>query len=156
MGRSFHSVKLSAACLATQAVGDQQATVALDIEVLHVVEQTAATADHHEQATTGVVVMLVVLEVLVQVVDTGRQDRDLDFGRAAVRLMLAVGCDGRGLVDSDTVAHGWCSFPTRIAMTAFQRLHRAMQHPTSPRAQVRPEDLIRPDRPENSCSLTEI
>lgn len=104
--------------LATQAVGDEQTTVTLDVEVLHVVEQATATADHHQQTTASVVVMLVMLEVLVEVVDAGSQDGNLDFGRTAVCFVLTVGSDRRGLVDSDTVAHGWCSFPTRIAMTA--------------------------------------
>jgi hypothetical protein len=70
-------------------------SVALDVSVGHVVEETAATADHHQQATTGVVVCLVLFQVIVQLVDAGSQDRNLDLGRTGVGLVEAMlGYDG--------------------------------------------------------------
>ena len=49
--------------------------VALDIGLFKIVLKPAAAADHLEQATAGMVVVLVLLEVLVQVVDALSQQR---------------------------------------------------------------------------------
>src|SRR5947209_5229718 len=64
--------------------------VALDVLPLQVVEQAAAAADHLEQAAAAVVVLGVGLEVLGQLDDAMRQDRDLHLGRTGVALMRPV------------------------------------------------------------------
>ena len=52
--------------------------------------QAAALADHLEQATAGMVVVLVFLEVLVQVVDALGQQSDLHLGGTGVALVNRV------------------------------------------------------------------
>ena len=58
--------------------------VALDIGLFKVVLKAAAAADHLEQATAGMVVVLVFLEVLIQVVDALGKKSNLNFGRTGV------------------------------------------------------------------------
>ena len=70
--------------LAAQAqLLDDRGVTAL-IGVLEVVQQPAALGHHLQKATTRVVVLLVGLEVLGQVGDPFRQDRDLDLGAARI------------------------------------------------------------------------
>jgi hypothetical protein len=55
---------------------------------LQVVQQLATTAHHAQQAATRMVILDVLLEVTGQVIDTGGQQRNLDFrgtGVAAAR-----------------------------------------------------------------------
>src|SRR6185295_1558020 len=52
-----------------------------------VLEEAATLADQHQQAATGVVVLLVGLEVVGEAVDPLGQQRDLDLGRAGVALV---------------------------------------------------------------------
>lgn len=61
--------------------------VALDVGLFKVVLKAAAAADHLEQATAGMVVVLVLLEVLVQVVDALGQQSDLHLGGTGVALV---------------------------------------------------------------------
>src|SRR4051794_9098747 len=75
--------------LAAQAELLDQGAVALEILALQVVQEAAAPSDELEQAATRVVVVLVRAEVLGQLVDALGQHRDLDLGRAGVRLVLA-------------------------------------------------------------------
>jgi hypothetical protein len=65
-------------------------TIAVDVFLHQVVEKVAAMTDHFEQATTGVVVFLMLFQVLGQVVDAASQNRDLDFGRTRVTLVGGV------------------------------------------------------------------
>ena len=51
--------------------------VAADVGVLQVIEQAAALADHHQQTTAGAVILFVALQMLGQMVDALRQERDL-------------------------------------------------------------------------------
>src|SRR3954467_15540441 len=74
--------------LAAQAELLDQGAVALEILALQVVQEAAAPSDELEQAATRVVVVLVRAEVLGQLVDALGQHRDLDLGRAGVRLVL--------------------------------------------------------------------
>ena len=69
--------------------------VTLDVVVLHVVEKAAAAPDEHHEASPGMMVVLVDLQVLGQVSDSFAQQSDLDLGRARVRLVKAVSLDGR-------------------------------------------------------------
>ena len=55
-------------------------TVLDDVVLLNVGEKTTTTADEHEQATTGVEVLLVGLHVLGQLLDTLGQNGDLNLG----------------------------------------------------------------------------
>ena len=56
-------------------------TVLDDVVLLDVGEKTTTTANEHEQATTGVVILRVLLQVLGQVVDPFSQKGDLHLGR---------------------------------------------------------------------------
>src|SRR5690349_18968438 len=68
---------------------DQRA-VAVDVHLGQVVQQTAATADHQQKTTAGVVVVLVLLEVLREVGDALAQQGDLRLGRAGVAVVQTV------------------------------------------------------------------
>ena len=59
-------------------------TVLDDVVLLDVGEKTTTTTDEHEQATTGVEVLLVGLHVLGQLLDALGQDGDLNLGVAGV------------------------------------------------------------------------
>src|SRR5438876_9887448 len=76
--------------LAAQSeVGDQlQVTIVLGAG--QVIEQSAAIADHLEQAAARVVVMLVRAQVLGQRIDTPGQQCDLDVGGASVAIVEPV------------------------------------------------------------------
>src|SRR5581483_2531106 len=74
--------------LAAEAELLDEGAVALEILALQVVQEPAAATDQLEQATTRVVVVLVRAQVLGQGVDPLGQHRDLDFGRARVRLVF--------------------------------------------------------------------
>src|SRR6476646_529903 len=64
--------------------------VSVDVRLLQVVEQTTTLTDEQQQTTTAVVVVLVLLEVLGEVADAVRQQRDLNLGRAGVTLVRGV------------------------------------------------------------------
>ena len=57
-------------------LGDHS-TVAVDVLLGQIVQQTAALTDHHQQTTAGVIVVLVDAQMLGQLVDTGSQDLSL-------------------------------------------------------------------------------
>ena len=60
-----------------------------------VLEQPFALPDHLEQPEPGMVILAVGFEVVGEVVDPAREQRDLDFGRAGVALVHSeVGDDG--------------------------------------------------------------
>ena len=56
---------------------------------MQVIEQAAALANHHQQATTRAVIFLVALQVLRERIDPVREQSDLDIGRAGVLFMQA-------------------------------------------------------------------
>src|SRR5690606_26617225 len=76
--------------LAAQTQALDQLTVAVDVLLLHVLEKAAAPADHQQQAAAAVVVVLVRLEVLGELGDAVRQQRDLHVGRPGVAVAGAV------------------------------------------------------------------
>ncbi|BFO15837.1 hypothetical protein SHKM778_22250 [Streptomyces sp. KM77-8] len=78
--RSLHGVLLGARRTAADAQAVDQRTEALDVLLGEVLQQPTALTDQDEQTTTGVVVVLVALEVLRQVGDPTRQQSDLDLG----------------------------------------------------------------------------
>jgi hypothetical protein len=67
-------------CLTAQAEAANEATVTLDVVVLHIREKATTATDEAHEATTGVVITLVSLEVIGQIVDATGQKSDLDLG----------------------------------------------------------------------------
>ena len=63
--------------------------VSLYVLIFEVPEVSPAFADHHQQPSAAVVVLLVDLEMLGQVVDTLGEQRNLDFRRTGVVCMHA-------------------------------------------------------------------
>ena len=84
--------------LATNTETANQLAVALYIATLHVIEQTAALADHLEEAAPRGVVLHVRLEVLGEVRDLLGEERDLDLGGARVTVVLLEPLDDLGLL----------------------------------------------------------
>src|SRR4029453_16862343 len=58
--------------------------VALRVLALQVIEQTAAAADELHETAAGVMILGVRLEVIGQISNPVRQQRDLDLGRSRV------------------------------------------------------------------------
>ena len=83
------SIALSELLLTDAQLGDDR-TVAVDVLLSQIVQHAATLTDHHQQTTTGVVVMLVHTQVLGQLVDTGSQDGNLDLGGAGVAFVSSV------------------------------------------------------------------
>ncbi len=75
--------------LATNVVLLEQRLVTRFVPLLEVVEQRAARRDQLQEATTRMVVLHVGLEMVRQVVDAFRQDRDLNLRRAVSPALLA-------------------------------------------------------------------
>jgi len=76
--------------LSAEAETLDQRTVSLDVHLHHVVQQPAAAADQQQEPATGVVVVLVSLEVLGEADDALGQQRDLGLGGSGVRVVHAV------------------------------------------------------------------
>ena len=95
--RATVSVALSNNLLTDTQLGDQS-TVAVDVLVGQIVQHLAALTDHHQQTTTGVVVVLVGTQMLGQLVDAGGQDGNLNLGGAGVALVGSVLQDDLGLL----------------------------------------------------------
>ena len=64
--------------------------VALGVVGLQIIEQTAAFADKHKKPAPGGMIFLVSLEVLGQITDSLRQDRDLHFGAPSIVVVRAI------------------------------------------------------------------
>src|SRR5215204_1500571 len=88
--------KANRALAADAELLDQRAVARL-VLALDVVEERAALGDHLQEATPGMVVLGVGLEVLGQVVDAFGQDCDLDLGRPGVAGLMPMFLDERGL-----------------------------------------------------------
>ena len=73
--------------LSTQTQTLDEGTVTVDVNALEVVKQATTVTDHQLHTTTGVVVVLVLLEVLGQISDTLAQQSNLDLRRAGVTFM---------------------------------------------------------------------
>jgi hypothetical protein len=58
--------------------------VALRIDLFQIVQQPATATDHSKQATTTCMILLVLLKVLRQPIDSSCQNGDLDLGRARI------------------------------------------------------------------------
>ena len=82
--------------------------ITVDIGLHQVVEQVAAMADHLQQTTAGVVVLLVDLAVFGQLNDSLGENGDLNFGRACVLFGTGVGGDDGAFCLF--VEHGFSTF----------------------------------------------
>src|SRR5690606_34162520 len=81
--------------LAAQAELLDQGRIAGLVLALEIVKQTAALRNHGEQATSGVVILLVVLEVLGQVLDAFGKQCNLHLRRTGIALYSGkLGQDG--------------------------------------------------------------
>ena len=74
--------------------------VSIDFRALHVVQEPAALADELEQPLTTVVILFVSAEMVRQIVDALREQRNLNASRSTVRLMRRVLLDGRAFFES--------------------------------------------------------
>ncbi|VXC31423.1 hypothetical protein PLANTIT3_70096 [Plantibacter sp. T3] len=90
----------SECCLAAESEALDQRAVALDVDGLEVAEEAATLSDQEQQATTRVVVVLVLLEVLGEVLDAAGHDRHLDLGGSGVTWVGCVLFDDRLLTVS--------------------------------------------------------
>ena len=70
--------------LPTNAEALDQGLVAAAIGVLEIVQETATLVDHLEQATTRMMILVVIGAVLGQMFDARGKQHDLDLGRARV------------------------------------------------------------------------
>jgi hypothetical protein len=76
--------------LSTKTKTLDQRAVTVDVDLLQVIEKTTTITDHQKQTTTGVVIVLVGLEMLGQIGDTLAQQRDLNLGRSRITLVRRV------------------------------------------------------------------
>src|SRR5690606_25878413 len=113
--------------LATQTQAADQAAVTAQILAFQVVQQLATLVNHADQTATGVVILLVVLEVPLQLVDVCSQQSYLDFRRTGVAFSTRIlGNDCRLFL------YGRCHdrFPLRYsAWILFIGLYRVMTVP---------------------------
>src|SRR3954453_7475607 len=117
--------------LAPKAEALDQGPVALDVGLGDVVEQAATLADQEHQAPAAVVVVLVLLEVLGQVSDPLREDRDLDLRGTRVALRRRVLGDDLLLfcsVDRHAVSF---RFPLRGAPSRLRTISERVPHGVS-------------------------
>ena len=79
--------------LLSQAELLNDCSVTLDILLLQVCEHAAALTYHLQQTTTGMVIMLVLLQMLGELLNALSQDSDLYFRGTGIGLMGTVCCD---------------------------------------------------------------
>lgn len=65
-------------------------SVPLDVRPLQVLQKTTTAPDHLEKTTTTVVIFLVGVEMGPEVIDSTREDRDLDGGAATISVVELV------------------------------------------------------------------
>ena len=87
---NFHRLLPASLDLAAESELLDQASVALQVALLQVVEESPAASDQLQQSAAGVMILPVSAEMLGQLVDPARQKGDLNLGRARVRIALAV------------------------------------------------------------------
>ena len=76
-----------------------QRPIPLDVVAPEVIQQTTALTDEHQQTSTAVMILLMDLQVLREMVDAPREERNLHLRRAGVGLVEAVlsdRCSGIG------------------------------------------------------------
>jgi hypothetical protein len=77
-----------------------QCTVPRDVGPLQILQETAPLPDELEQSAATVVILGVGIEVGPEVVDAGRDERDLDRGASTIVVVELVLLDDVVLVDS--------------------------------------------------------
>lgn len=77
-------------CSATKAEFCDDRSIAFDVVVDEVVEQSTALADQLEEPTTAVVVLLVQLEMFGEVTDSLTEQRHLNFSGAGIGVVMAM------------------------------------------------------------------
>jgi len=70
--------------LVTEAQIRNDPPIPFQVRPLQVFEEAAAAANHLQEAAAAVVIFLVLIEVALQVVDSGRQEGNLDRGAATI------------------------------------------------------------------------
>src|SRR5690348_13067910 len=105
--RGLHRLRPRGACTSSQSIPEPEfrndSAIAVDVSPLHVVEQATTSAHHLEKAATAVVILLVRPEVIVQIVDSLGEDRDLHASGACVLLRNPILLNCCGLVESHAV-----------------------------------------------------
>lgn len=81
--------------LLTDAQFLDDSAVSSDVLFHQVIEQVPSASDHLQQATTGMMVVFMLLQMLCQIVDSSGEDGDLYLRRSGVFLMQSVGFDYR-------------------------------------------------------------
>ena len=81
---------LSVTELLTKTQLRNDCTITFDIVLHQVAQQVTTAANHFQQTTAGMMVILVGLQMLGQVVDSSGQNGDLNLGRTGVALMQRV------------------------------------------------------------------
>lgn len=87
--------------LATQTVNGEDRAVALHVVLPDVVEKSTSLTDHHQQTTTGVVIVFVLFEVIVEIGDSGGEDGNLHFGGSGIGFAGAVRGNNSGFVEHE-------------------------------------------------------
>jgi hypothetical protein len=85
--------------------------IAIDIRLLHVLQKPTTSPDHSQQAATAMMVLLVDAEMIVEIVDPIRENRDLNACGAGIVFGRAVLLNGWGLVEGPAVG-----FPLSLAV----------------------------------------
>ena len=104
---TFAAALHSQIVLLSQSELTDDCTVTLNVNLLEVVEQVSSVTDHLLQTAAAVEVLLVGLQVLGQVVDTGSQNGNLYFGRTGVSF---VGCVLLDQSEFCVFLHGFFTF----------------------------------------------
>ena len=105
----MRALKLTALDVVTNAELLDKGAVLVDVLTLDVLQKATTLTDEHHQTATGVVVLLVNLQVLGEVADALGEDCDLDLGATGIMLVLAKLGDefcGALLGDAVLVSHG--------------------------------------------------
>jgi len=105
--RGLHRLRPRGACGSSESIPESEfrddSTVAVDVRALHVIEKATTSANHFEKAATAVVILLVRPEVIVQIVDSLGEDRDLHASGARVLLRNPILLNSCGLIESHAV-----------------------------------------------------
>ena len=83
--------------LLTNAKFFDSSSVSFDVLGLEVVEEVSSLTYHLKKASSGVMILLVYLEVLGKVVDSLSEDSDLYLGRTSIGLVSSVSFDNSSL-----------------------------------------------------------
>lgn len=84
--RSGHPPLTKSRSASQSQLGDET-SISLHILSAQIVEEATTLANHHQQATPAVVIVLVLTEMLGQMIDPLGEQGDLDFRRAGVTVV---------------------------------------------------------------------